>query len=247
MLASFAGSTDYTSASSQRHIFDQFHHHDRFRIVGLRRLRRCGRPVGRRGRRYRLEHVNYRRHRGLVCAEPEHHDARLSGQHGRTHVSRICKPRPGSASGGTSYLTAGRRLDTTTAFAPYDVSGTQQIGAAGTTLWFSVLVDRQTPVGAGQTPTSVDFSNNSVEWNDNTRQFGVGYYGSSSDSGGVGYWSLLVGGTVLRSNVPISVGQTSLLVLQMNFSTTGDTFSLYVNPTSLGSSAPTAASATDRQ
>ena len=67
--------------------------------------------------------------------------------------------------------------------------------------------------------------------------------GASSDSGGVGYWSLLVGGTVLRSNMPISVGQTSLLVLQMNFSTTGDTFSLYVNPTSLGSSAPTAANA----
>ena len=149
----------------------------------------------------------------------------------------------GSASGGTSYLTAGLRLDTTTTFAAYDVPGTKQIGAAGTTLWFSVLVDRQTAVGAGQAPTSLDFTSNATEWYDATRDLGVGYYGSPSDSGGVGYWSLLVGSTIVRSTVPIVVGQTSLLVLGMTFGTTGDTFSLYVNPTSLGGSAPTAPNA----
>ena len=139
-------------------------------------------------------------------------------------------------------------MDTTTTFAPYDVPGTQQIGAAGTTLWFSVLVDRQTPVGGGQAATSIDFTNSSVEWNDDARLFGVGYYGSS-----FGQWRLratgrcLVGSTVVRSTVPVVVGQTALLVLGMNFSATGDTFSLYVNPTSLGGAAPATASATDGQ
>ena len=79
-------------------------------------------------------------------------------------------------------------MDTTTTFASYDVPGTKQIGANGTTLWFSVVVDRQTAVGGGQQPTSVDFTNSNVEWYDSTRDLGVGYYGSSSDSGGVGYW-----------------------------------------------------------
>ena len=149
----------------------------------------------------------------------------------------------GSASGGSSYLTAGRRLDTTTAFAPYDVPGTCKSAPTerrcGSACWWIV----KRAVGGGQATTSLDFTNSSVEWYDNARQFGVGYYGSSSDSGGVGYWSLLVGSTIVRSTVPVTVGQTALLVLGMTFSTTGDTFSLYVNPTSLGGSAPTVASA----
>ena len=118
----------------------------------------------------------------------------------------VCKPRPARPPAASGCLTAGRRLDTTGAFAAYDVPGTSQIGAAGTTLWFSVLVDRQTAVGGGQTPTSIDFTNNAIAWNDSSPQFGVGYYGSSSDSGGNGYWSLMVGGTVVKSTTPITVG-----------------------------------------
>ena len=154
----------------------------------------------------------------------------------------------GSATGGSAYLTAGRRLDTTGAFAAFDAaSSTSQIGGNGTTLWFSVLVDRQVAVGSGQTATSIDFTNNAIAWNDSSPEFGVGYYGASSDSSGNGYWSLNVGGTVVKSTTPVTVGTPALLVLEMSFNagTGGDSFSLFVNPTSLGTSAPATASATE--
>jgi hypothetical protein len=70
----------------------------------------------------------------------------------------------------------------------------------------------------------------------------VGYFGSASNSGGVRYWSLRIGSTVHRSNVAVTVGQTALLVVRVNFGST-TTADLFVNPSSLGGSAPSTANA----
>jgi hypothetical protein len=63
---------------------------------------------------------------------------------------------------------------------------------------------------------------------------------AGEDGGATRYWSLRVGSAIYRTSVPVTVGQTALLVLKLEFGAE-DTISLYVNPT-LGS-APTTADA----
>ena len=76
-------------------------------------------------------------------------------------------------------------------------------------------------------------------WFANPALVSVGYFGAPSDNAGNRYWTLEIGGTVYRTTVPITVGTTSLLVVSVTFGAT-NTVNFYVNPASLGGSAPAA-------
>jgi len=145
----------------------------------------------------------------------------------------------GYAIGGDSYQTSGRALNVS-ATGPFGTYLTgDNIGAAGKTLWASLLLrkdannDEEVSVQL-HAGTTVSFPNPAL--------VSVGYFGAASNNGTTRFWSLRVGTTVTRTNVAITAGQTALLVLKLDFAATS-TAALFVNPASLGGTAPATASA----
>ncbi len=132
----------------------------------------------------------------------------------------------GYAIGGVGYQDSGRMLDTSSggAFAQYLNNGL--IGKSGQTLYFGILMRRDVDSGD---ETSVTLHAGNPPWWVNAPGIAIGHFGSGSDTGGVRYWSLQLDGVVHQSGVPIVVGQTAFLVVQITFGTTS-TVSLYVNP-----------------
>ncbi|MGD0733387.1 MAG: fibronectin type III domain-containing protein, partial [Terracidiphilus sp.] len=135
------------------------------------------------------------------------------------------------ASGGYAYQTAGRQLNVSES-GPFSsfLSGSQ-IGASGQTIWLSYLmsvnsnsIDNCSLTLTGQTGGSA--------WWANPANVGAGYFGGS-------HWGLAYNGTPVTNttNVPMVVGQPALLVMSVTFGST-NVVNLYVNPTSLGGSAP---------
>jgi len=144
--------------------------------------------------------------------------------------------------GGYGYQSAGRELDVSAngAFSSYLSNGL--IGAPGSTVWLSFLLRKDT---SSVETTALYLNTNSVPWYSTApNNLGIGYFGTSSnDSSGNPYWSLQFNGTTAQSTVPVVAGQPALLVVAVTFGTGGaDQVSLYVNPTSLGGTAPAAPS-----
>ena len=144
------------------------------------------------------------------------------------------------ATGGSAYQTTGRGLDVSSngAFSAYLANG--QVGKAGTTLWVSALLRKDSDTDQ---EVSLSLHNSGISWCTGCASslIGMGYFGSSSNNGGTRYWSLKIGGTVYPSSVQMTVGQTTLLVLRIDFGTT-NTLNLYANPASLGGDAPSSSS-----
>jgi hypothetical protein len=145
----------------------------------------------------------------------------------------------GYAIGGDSYQTSGRALNVS-ATGPFSTYLTgDNIGASGKTLWVSLLLRKD---AANDEEVSVQLHAGTTVSFPNPALVSVGYFGAASNNGTTRYWSLRVGGTVTRSNVAITTGQTALLVLKLDFAATS-TAALFVNPASLGGTAPATASA----
>ena len=142
------------------------------------------------------------------------------------------------AIGGYQYQSAGRQLNVSAGgpFNSYLKNGL--IGAPGQTLWLSFLLREDANPSNGQ--INALFLNNYSSVNAWVPQvgIGVGYFG------GTAQWGLqLNNGTPVLSGVPVVQGQANLLVLSVTFGATNQV-NLYVNPTSLGGSAPATPSAT---
>jgi hypothetical protein len=144
-----------------------------------------------------------------------------------------------NASGGDSYQTAGRAFNTSSSgpFGSYLSNGL--IGTNGSTLYLSALLRKDV---ANDEELSLTLHSGTTVTYPNPGLVSVGYFGTASNNGTTRYWSLKVGSTVYRTSVPITAGQTALLVLKLDFNPSS-TASLYVNPGSLGGSAPSAPSA----
>ena len=143
------------------------------------------------------------------------------------------------AVGGDSYQTSGRALNVagTGPFSTYLTGG--NIGAAGKTLWVSGLLRKD---AANDEEVSLILHAGSIVHNPSPALVAVGYFGAASNNGTTRYWSLKVGSTVYRTATAITTGQTALLVLKLDFAATS-TAALFVNPASLGGSAPATAGA----
>jgi fibronectin type 3 domain-containing protein len=145
---------------------------------------------------------------------------------------------PGYATGGYGYQNTGRALNVTAGgpFAAYLSHGL--MGAPGQTVWISFLLRQD---AAGATPyVGLTAAGGVGAWWTHPANIQVGYFGSSSNNaGGNPMWSLQYNGTTVMSSVPVTTGQTVLFVIEDTFGSGGpDQISLYINPTSLGGSAP---------
>ncbi|MBX7207891.1 MAG: hypothetical protein K1X78_06260 [Verrucomicrobiaceae bacterium] len=168
-----------------------------------------------------------------------------------TPLSYLNLRRTGSyIAGGKNFDVAARLLDVDTTFAFYKVGGSSPslIGRSGTTLWVSAMFRKDT----GDTNRLLLFtlpSTSNVSMGGSNLGIGYGGDGTPALNNGTRYWSLQVrnatnnGFDYVRTNVPIITGQTALLVLKCSFGAT-DRFDLFVNPASLGSTAPAIADAT---
>ncbi|MEK7256168.1 MAG: PKD domain-containing protein, partial [Bacteroidota bacterium] len=143
------------------------------------------------------------------------------------------------ALGGRAYLTAGRFLDNSAGgvFDDY-LDGNGNIGAAGTTLWVSVLLRKE---ASNDQQVLVSLHDAGIPWCQTcpavNSLIGMGYFGAASNVGGQRRWSLNINGTVYPTAVPVSVGTTAFLALRIDFAAT-NTLTLYVNPASLGNTTP---------
>jgi hypothetical protein len=141
------------------------------------------------------------------------------------------------AIGGYSYQSAGRQLNvaSTGPFGSYLNNGL--IGASGQTVWLSFLLREDANPSNGQINAIFLTPNAGISaWLAQTG-IGIGYFGTSA------YWGLqLNNGTPVLSSVPVVQGQAVLMVASITFGATNQV-NLYVNPTSLGGSAPSTASA----
>lgn len=147
--------------------------------------------------------------------------------------------------GGHLYLTAGRRLDTSTSgpFAAYLASGA--IGATGTTLWYSGLLQKDQ--NNDQT-ISTHLHSDNITWYVHNPRVGFGYFGTNSNDGGVRYWTLQLNDTFYRTSIPVTLGQPAFFVLAITFdAANGHTIRLFVNPSASDLGASTAPAPTMTQ
>jgi len=154
------------------------------------------------------------------------------------------------ATGGDSYVTAGRPLNVSSngPFASYLSNGL--IGESGQTIWLSFLLREDVNTG-NVAAVMLNAQSGGNSWNVSPSNVAVGYFGSLSETSGNPFWSLqyntnqnnLGSSPTIKTSVPMVVGQPALMVMSVTFGAT-TTVNLYVNPTSLGGSAPTTPSAT---
>ncbi|WP_114205845.1 fibronectin type III domain-containing protein [Acidisarcina polymorpha] len=132
----------------------------------------------------------------------------------------------GYATGGDAWQYAGRLLDTSPggSFSPY-LSG-QMIGAPSTTLLVGLLMRKDIDTDEEM---SVTLHAGNPPWWISAPGTAIGHFGSSSNTGGVRYWSLRLDGIVHQTGIPVVVGQPAFLVLQISFGPSS-TVNLYVNP-----------------
>lgn len=140
--------------------------------------------------------------------------------------------------GGNNYLTIGRRLNLANGgpFTPF-LNGAGRIGQAGTTLYMSVLLRKE--YNNDQIVAAMLQGGNNTPWvtNQNPRAV-VGYFGTASEIAGVKYWSLSVNNSVFVSNVPITIGATTLLVMRIDFGNGTHTVSFWANPATIAATMP---------
>lgn len=140
------------------------------------------------------------------------------------------------ASGGQVFLTAGRDLDNTVGGTFDSYLAGDNIGAAGTTFFTSLLLRKD---ANNADWVFMSLSNSTLGWciPCSTAEVAVGYFGTDSDIGGQRRWSLRINGTVYPSSEAVVVGTAALLVLQFDFDATTN-INLFVNPASLAGAAP---------
>jgi hypothetical protein len=142
------------------------------------------------------------------------------------------QPTTNYAIGGYQYQSAGRQLNVSAAgpFSSYLSSGF--IGAPGQTVWLSFLLREDANPNNGQINAVFLTPDGGIgSWITQTG-IGIGYFGASP------YWGLqLNNGTPILSSVPVTQGQTVLMVVSITFGASNQ-INLYVNPASLGSAAP---------
>lgn len=141
-------------------------------------------------------------------------------------------------SGGFAYLTAGRRLNTSTdgPFANW-LTSNGTIGQPGTTLWASILL-RKTQ-NNDETVAAI-WHESDLQWCDGctANKVAVGYFGSNSNVGGQRRWTLRIRDNFYPTAVPMVPNETAFLVLKFEFLAGSTMVSLFVNPTSLGNDIP---------
>lgn len=147
-----------------------------------------------------------------------------------------------AASGGRDYLTAGRRINTSSTgpFSAYVTNGSDGIGTArGQTLWISFILRKEQN---NDTPVFSDFHNSNIGWCYNCafHHIAAGYFGSPSNISGQRRWTLRLNDEYYDTGIQLQSGQNYLMVMQINFQENGTTVSLYVNPTELGATGPPA-------
>jgi PKD repeat protein len=144
--------------------------------------------------------------------------------------------------GGSIYLMAGRRLNTTQngPFANLVTQWNDAIGAVtnGDVLWFSVMLRKDQNNGES---VAAYLHDNNLPWcqSCSANALAVGYFGSASDVGGVKKWSLRLGSTVYPTSESVVASQTAFFVVKMTFNAGQTAVDVYVNPTTLGATTPT--------
>lgn len=140
--------------------------------------------------------------------------------------------------GGSNYAAAGRLLNVSSS-GPFGsfLNANGRIGLSGTTLWMSFMLRKEQN---NDQPVLISLHQNQIAWfYTGNRVFEVGYFGTAvSDTLGVRYWTLRLGNTFHRTDVPVVVGQAAFLVAKIEFGSPHQ-ISLFVNPSTLGSSTPT--------
>ncbi len=148
------------------------------------------------------------------------------------------------AVGGHEWLATGRKVDVASTGPLQQYLTGSQVGKSGTTVWASYLLRIDTPPASDEISVSLHSNSNVPYLGTPTwapANIAAGYFGAASKSNGVAYWSLRVRNAVTRTSVPITAGQTVLIVIQAAFGHTNKV-NLYLNPP-LGGSAPAKASA----
>jgi len=141
-----------------------------------------------------------------------------------------------AGSGGLSYLTMGRRFNTseTGPFADYVASGNDGIGTeTGDTLWSSFVLNK---VQDNDQSTFVSMHNDNTGWCHDCayQRIAAGYFSENSNNGGQRYWSLLLNNNYYLSPIPVSIDEPTLLVVRTIFLAGNTQVDLYVNPETIG-------------
>lgn len=140
--------------------------------------------------------------------------------------------------GGSSYVTIGRSLNlsSTGPFAAY-LNNSGRIGLAGTSLFVSTLLRKD--ANDDEFVSIMLQGGNSVPWVTNQNpQAAMGYFSTQSNVAGIRYWGISINGVVYNSSVPVLIGQTVFLVMEIQFGTSGHTINYWINPVTIGANAP---------
>lgn len=145
------------------------------------------------------------------------------------------------ALGGSAYLTAGRRLNTSdnSTFADYVADYDNGIGTqTGDTLWVSVLLRKDE---ANDEPVWIDLHNDATAWCNGcaSQHIAVGYMGAAnSNVGGQRRWTLQLNNNYYTTTTAVTTATPVLAVLRLIFNAGNTNVSLYLNPATLGNNLP---------
>jgi PKD repeat protein len=148
----------------------------------------------------------------------------------------------GHVRGGIDFVESGRAINTSPdgPFANYVSNSNPFIGGnpQGQDLWMSVLMRKNKNSGD---ELSATLHSSDVPWCTlctDVDRIAVGYFGEGSDVSGQQRWSLMINGEIFPTSVPLVMGETALLVVQIRFNQGNTLVNLYVNPTNLGAAPP---------
>lgn len=154
---------------------------------------------------------------------------------------------PSYAVGGHEYRESGRGLDVspTGPFAFYrTIQG--RIGTSGEDLWISFLYRK---TSNNDDASHVTFHNSDVVFWDGEpaapATLAFGFFGADSKTEDMRYWSLrtTVTSTPVKTNVALEAGRVTFVVMNVSFTDGGGTVKLFLNPSTLGTDAPSEATA----
>ena len=147
---------------------------------------------------------------------------------------------PDYAVGGNVWLTAGRGLDVGGPFATFATGASSMVGSSPSTIWMSVLMRADaSPIDDAW----LCLHRSGIVWDAYASPaLAVGYFEGSNPQSPTATWSLRLGSAqYLTSSVPVSVGQSTLMVAEIIYGSGTTTVNVFIDPTQLGGASPTAA------
>lgn len=150
-------------------------------------------------------------------------------------------------SGGSAYLTIGRKLNTSEngPFSSLIGAGGEGIGSAQNGSLYISAILRKTEFNDEPVFLGLHGDNTSWYFGNNKPKIAFGYFGAASENNGKKYWSVQVNGTTYVTSKIVEPNSSIFVVVGIRFSSLNTEIDCWINPATIGTDTPPTATFLD--